>query len=138
MSGMSERADDFERVAPQNPDLLIGAVVDDEKVLRRIDGKREIPYRTAAKRALRDERFLDERAVLAEDLEAIVRAIADVHQSVVCDAYRMHDAELRRRRAIRIVLAGLVFVLHGAAERARQFFARLREITVVGTFAVGT
>jgi hypothetical protein len=63
--------------------------------------------------------FFDERAVLAKYLEAIVGAVAHVHQAIVRDAHGVNNPKLRRWRTIGIVLTGLVFMLHGAAERRR-------------------
>src|SRR5207237_837402 len=70
-------------------------------------------------------------------LQPIVRSIADVDEAVVRDPHGMHDAELRRRRTVGIVLARLVLVLDGAAERARQSLAGVREVRIVRALAVG-
>src|SRR4029453_8270570 len=50
----------------------------------------------------------------------------------------MHNAELRRRRGVRVALAGPVVLLDNAAERARQRLARLLEPVVVRPLAIGT
>ena len=48
----------------------------------------------------------------------------------------MDDAELRSRRAVRIVLAGPVLVLHDTTERSRQRLTRAREEPIVRRVAV--
>ena len=59
---------------------------------------------TVAARVLLDEHFLDQRAVLHEDLDAIVDAIADVHQPVMRQFGAVHRVpELLRWRGGRVV-----------------------------------
>src|SRR6267143_6746337 len=135
-TGAAKRADDLQRLAVEDIDLLIGAVGHDQERLFRIDGKPDVPHRATAERVLRDERFAHERPIFPEDLNPIVRAIAHVNQTIVRNPHGVHDAELRRRRAVRIVLAGFVFVLHGAVERARQTLPRPQKIPIVGLLAV--
>src|ERR1700704_4117279 len=48
----------------------------------------------------------------------------------------MDDSELRRGRAVRIVLAGAVLVLNRAGERSGQLLARAREEPIVGPASV--
>ena len=132
----TEGAHDLERLPVQHVDELIRAVVDEQKLLPRVDGKPHIPDRPAAERVLRNHLLANERAVLHEHLQPIVRAVADVDQSVLRDAHGMHDAELGSGRSVRVVLARLVLVLHGAAERTRQFFAGASEPPIVGPVAV--
>ena len=136
MAGAAEGAHHLQRFAIEDVDLLIRTVGHDEERLIRIDREADVPDRSAAERLLRDEGFLHERPVLAEHLHAIVRAIADVDESVARDPHRVHDAKLRRRRAVRIVLARSVLVLHDASERTGQPLPRALEIPIVGPFAV--
>src|SRR5688500_5831989 len=107
---MARGADHSERVPEPHPDLLVRPVdvVDDQERLRGIAREAEVPLRSATERLFRDERFLDERAVLAKYLQPIVRAIAHVDETVARDAHRVDDAELRRWRAGWIVLTRLV------------------------------
>ncbi len=66
-------------------------------------------------RRLRHDRFLHERAVLAEDLNAVVAAVADVDLSVLRDLDAADGAELLRRRPVRIVRTRI-----GVAGRLRR------------------
>ena len=78
-----------------------------------------------ATRLLRDDRFLDERAVFLEDLDAVARAIADVDRAVLRDRHAGHRAELLGRRRRRIV-GGRVRVFRRRAVRAPVPFVRAR------------
>ncbi len=87
-----------------------------KKLLLRIAREGDVPHRAGTERLLLDERFLDERAVGMEHLDAIVHAIADIQQIVVRKHGAVHRiAELLRGRRVRIVraevgIAGLVAV----------------------------
>ena len=48
-------------------------------------------------------RFLDERAIFPENLDAVVDTIADVHEAVIGNDDAIHPAELFRRRRRRVV-----------------------------------
>src|SRR5262249_44820301 len=78
VSRAPERRDHLERLATQDVDLLVRAVDHDGEPLRGVGREADVPYRSAAEGLLRDERFLDERSVGLEDLQPVVRAIADV------------------------------------------------------------
>src|SRR5262249_60543263 len=119
-----------ERLATQDVDLLVRAVDHDGEPLRGVGREADVPYRSAAEGLLRDERFLDERSVGLEDLQPVVRAIADVDEPVVRNPDGVDDAELRRRRAVRIEQARPGLVLHAAGERPRQDLARARELPI--------
>src|SRR5262245_22168875 len=92
-SARAEAADFRERVALQDDHFLVVAVRDEEISLLRITRQREVPRRSPrrhdaelpadgrAHRVLRDNAFLDELAVLLENLDSIARAIADVHHA---------------------------------------------------------
>src|SRR5688572_9103654 len=84
----AERRYDLERVAPQRVHTVVAAVGEVDVGLRRIGRERDIPRRAAhlAVGELRvHERVLDERPVLAENLNPLVAAIADVDLAVVGD-----------------------------------------------------
>src|SRR4029079_15421673 len=97
----SDAADDVERRAIEDPDFLVVAVGDVELPLVGREG--DVPHRTVAGCGLRDERLLDELAVLLEYLDAVVLAIADVHGPVLRHLHAAHRAELPGRRRARIV-----------------------------------
>src|SRR5262249_18481489 len=99
----AELADDFKRAAPENPHQLVRAVGNNEERLRRIGRKSDIPGGATAERLFRDEHLVQKRAVLPEDLDAVIGAVADVNEAIAGDPHRMNDAELRRRRSGRII-----------------------------------
>ena len=79
-TALAERSDDLQPCAAHNPHLLIPAVGHiDESFVRR---KCEVVHRSRGARVLRNEELFLECAVLAEDLDAVVAAIADIHESV--------------------------------------------------------
>ena len=75
--------------------------------LRRVARERDVEHDAVAERVLRNLRFLHERAVLAEHLNAIVGAVAHIHQPVVGDLRAVHRAEHLGYRRRRIVRAGI-------------------------------
>src|SRR5205814_10245446 len=60
------------------------------------------PDRAAAPRVRRDDELPQERAVLPEDLDAVVRAVADVEETVAREAHAVH----RGAEALHARLAG--------------------------------
>src|SRR5439155_6379591 len=72
-----------ERFAIEDMDLFVRAIRQVEILLLRILRERNVPRRSVALRVLRDEHFLLELAVLREYLDAIVRTIADVDETVL-------------------------------------------------------
>ena len=94
-SAAAERPHRFQRLAPEDPDLLVRAVADVEKLLLRVwrqaDGvdPRQIPAR-------RDHRFLDECAVLLEHLNPVVLAVAYIQQAVTAHHHAVHRGKLLR------------------------------------------
>src|SRR6202789_1474526 len=83
---------------------IVFSIGDIQELLLRIVREGNIPDRPGAQRLLLDERFLDERAIWFENLDAVVDAIADIQQAVVREhgaVYRI--AQLLRGRAVRIV-----------------------------------
>src|SRR6516165_1597015 len=100
----SERTDELSGFAPQRSYLVIHAVGVEQICLLGIDPKVEIPNRPGAQRILFDDELLDEGAVLAEDLNSVVGAIANIDEAVLGDLHAMNRiAELRRRRRCRAV-----------------------------------
>src|SRR5207249_2827728 len=95
-----------------------------------------VPDGAAAERLFRDRGFADEAPILSKHLQSIVGAIADIHQTVVGQAHRVDDPELRRRWTVGIVLARPALVLHGAAKRSREFLAGPGEPRIVRRLAV--
>src|SRR4249920_1140288 len=97
-AAVAKRREHFERAAQQDVDLLVDAVRLVDVGLLRIAREGHVPHRSRSVGLLVDEHFLDERAVLAEHLDAIVHAIAGVHEPVCGHDDAVHRAELLRRR----------------------------------------
>ena len=97
--------------AVQHPDFVVFAVGAQQIALPGIGPDRQVPHRAVAERVLLVEPFLDEAAVLAEHLDAVVDAVADIDQPVIGDLDAMHGiAELLRHRRLGIVGRLLVVV----------------------------
>ena len=77
-AAVAEARENLHRLAQHDVDLLVLAVGEEHVLLLRILRERDVPHRAVAERVGRDEHFLHERAVRLEDLDAIVRAVADV------------------------------------------------------------
>src|SRR5215510_6195152 len=86
VSTASELANNLQRFTAKNPNDLICANRNDQKLLRPVGRNSDIPYRSAAKRLFGDERLSQERSVLLENLSAIVRPIANIDKSIVRDS----------------------------------------------------
>ena len=71
-------------------DLAVGAVGDEDVALLGILRQHEVPYRAVRKRLRLDAEFLHERAVLAEHLDAVVGAVADIDETVVRQPHAVH------------------------------------------------
>jgi len=96
----------FQRLAQHDADLCIAAVGEKDIGLLRVLRERDVPHRTLAEAALREEGFLDELAVRTEHLQPVVHAVADVQQAIVGEIGAVHRvAELLGRRRVRIVAA---------------------------------
>ena len=80
-AAFAEAGHDFERIALDDVDPVVHAVGQIHILLLRILGEGDVPHRAVAQRILRDEGFLDERAVRLEDLNAVVHAVADIQQA---------------------------------------------------------
>src|SRR5207302_9422514 len=103
--GPAEAADDLLGDALDDPHFAVHAVDHVHEALAALGREHEVVHRAVAAR-LSFERVLgDEAAVLAEDLQPVVGAVADVHQAIdLREADAVHRvAELRRRRLRRIV-----------------------------------
>ena len=104
-------ADHAAVVALDDADLVVLAIGAQQVTLFRIRPDRDIPHRAAAERGLLEEPLFDERAVLLEDLDAVVHAVADINQAVIGELDAMHGiSELLRNRRLGIVRRLLVVV----------------------------
>ena len=74
----------------QHPHLVVLAVRGVQMRLRGIGREVEIPGRAGAARLRRHDELTHEGAVLAEDLDAVVRAVAHVEQPVAREAHAVH------------------------------------------------
>src|ERR1700758_1581588 len=91
-------------LAADDADLVVLAVGGQQIGLLRVRPEREVPDRTVAERALLEEPLPHEGAVLLENLDAVVDAVADIDQAVIGDFYAMHGiAELLGDRGLGIV-----------------------------------
>src|SRR5437870_10377377 len=79
----AEFTDHPQRLPLEDVDALIRAVGNDEKRLPRIGREADVPDRPAAEGLTGDHDLADERAILPKNLNAIVRAIADVDEAVL-------------------------------------------------------
>src|SRR5262245_32938577 len=85
-------------------DPVVLAVGDIDKALLRVLREGDVPDRAGGLGVLRQEGFVDVRAVRFEHLDAIVDAVADVEQAVVRQIRAVHRvAELLGRRRGRII-----------------------------------
>jgi hypothetical protein len=90
--------------ADKRAHFVVRAVHVHQEALRRIDPEIEIPHRAREQRLLGDEELLHEGAVLAEDLDAVVGSVADVHQAIFRNLDAVYGVgELLRRRPVRVV-----------------------------------
>ena len=94
----------LERVAQHDVDLLIRAICQEDVLLLRIFGERDVPDRAIAPRILGDEHLLNKRAIRFENLNAVVRPIADIQQVVIGKFGTVNwISEPLRRRIVRLV-----------------------------------
>src|SRR5205085_6787791 len=77
-------------VALQHPDFIVLAVGREQVSLLRVGPDRDIPHRAVAARILLEEPLLHEAAVLLEDLDAVVNAVADIDKAVIAELHAMH------------------------------------------------
>src|SRR2546428_4476642 len=99
--GPAEAADDLLRDALDDPHLAVHAVDHVHVALAALGREHQVVHRAVAARLLLERVLRDEAAVLAEDLQPVVGAVADVYQAI---DLREADAvprisELRRPRA---------------------------------------
>src|SRR6266571_2622928 len=113
----------LQRLAQHDAHFRVAPVRHEDVLLLRVLRERDIPYRSFAEAALREERLLDELAVRPEHLQPVVHAVADVQQVVVGEVGAVHRvAELLGRRRVRIVAAevGVVRLVAVRAPVARH------------------
>src|SRR5918994_3559201 len=101
----AEVADDLKRIAQQRPDAVVRAVRNEEMALRLVVRERGVEDDAVTERVLLYLSFLDERAVLPEDLDTVVRAVADIHEAVCRERCAVHCSEYLRQRRRGIVRA---------------------------------
>src|SRR5467141_3136207 len=65
-----------------------------------------------------------------------VRPVANINEPIVRYSDGMHDAELRGRRAIRLILARPVLMLHRAIEWTWKALARVLEVRIIGLASI--
>ena len=94
----AELADDLEIAAPQDPDLVVGAVGHIEPLLIAIRRQHRNERRARGQRARRDDLLLDELALLIEHLDAVAAPIGDVDHPVARTREAVHGGELLVRR----------------------------------------
>src|SRR5688572_2873361 len=97
-SAVTEGADDFQVAAPQNPDLVIGAVGQVEPLLIVIRRQHRQERRARRARLGGEDLFGDVGALLIEHLEAVATAIRDVDAPVSRARDAMHGRKLLIRR----------------------------------------
>ena len=85
----------------ERADLPVGAVGDEDVALRRVLRQHQVPDRAVLQRLRLDAEFLHEGAVLAEHLDAVVGAVADIDEAVARQAHAVHRVgeRLRQRAA---------------------------------------
>ena len=107
--GRPKRASVALRGAVDDAHLAVHAVDHVDEFLLRVGREHEVVDRAGAARVLLEDVLGDERAVLPENLQPVVGAVADVDEAVLGDADAMHRvAELLRGRLGRIVGRRLV------------------------------
>src|SRR5215472_1621282 len=107
----AEPADHAAILALQNAYLVVLPVGVQQISLLGIGPDREVPRRAIAERVLLKEPLLHEGAVLLEDLDTVLRAVADIDLAVIGNLDTMHGVpELLLRRPLRIIGRLLVVV----------------------------
>jgi len=107
-------------IAPQSPDDVVLAVRDKKKLLILVRGKRELPDRPYAQRLWPHEKLLHKLALLGEDLNTVIHAVANVNKPISRDMDAMNGiAELLVRWRGWIVSAG-IGIIRGIAVGAPQ------------------
>src|SRR5258706_2981139 len=105
-AAVAEIADLLERLAHDDPHLLVLAVGEKHEALLRIFREGDVPGRARSEGLLGIEPFLHELAVRLEYLHAVGLAVAHVDKTVVRALDAVHRvAELLRRRRLRVVVA---------------------------------
>ena len=82
-------SDDFAICAPHNPHFIVAAIDHDEVGLLLVRPEIKVPHRSRES-LWPVEIFLHEGSILAEDLHAVIRAVADINQSVIRDLHAMN------------------------------------------------
>src|SRR5262245_59214092 len=101
---LAETREELQRVAQDHVDLRILAIGEIQVRLLRVARERDVPRGSRSQRLAVIERFLHERSVRLEDLDAVVDSIADVEQAIDREVRAVHRiAELLSGRRLRIV-----------------------------------
>src|SRR5262249_16200559 len=107
--GPAEAAERFLRRAVDDAHLAVHAVDHVDEFLLLVGREYEVVDRAGTARRLLVDVLGDEAAVLAEDLHAVVGAVADIDETIPIDANAMHRiSELLRGRLARIIGRRLV------------------------------
>jgi hypothetical protein len=87
---MPEAADHAAVVALEDADFIVLAVRRQKLGLLRVRPERDVPHRLVAECIPFVKPFRHEGAVLLEDLDAVVDAVADIDQAVIGDPHATH------------------------------------------------
>src|SRR5690348_3566752 len=119
-AAVAEHRQDLERLPVHDVHPFVPAIGEEDVLLLRIAREGDVPYGPVATRSWKDALLLHELAVLAEDLDPVVHAIAYVHETIIGRLGAVHRiAELRREGCVRVVRPH-VRVLGGVPIRAPE------------------
>src|ERR1043166_2395985 len=90
-AAVTELRKNLQRLPVHHVRALFLAVRQEDVLLLRILRERDVPHRAVSPGLWLDDLLLHELAILPEDLNAIVRAIAHIHQSIIRRLGAMED-----------------------------------------------
>src|SRR6266487_5933274 len=109
-SAAAPRGEHLAVLPPERDDLIIRPIGDEDEPLHWIFRQHQVPHRAVGERLRLDPELLHERAVLAEHLDAVVGAVADVDEAVVAQPHTVHRVgKLLGERRLGII--GLLLVV---------------------------
>src|SRR5258706_12142452 len=126
-AGAAEAAEFPAVFAQQDIDLRIRSVGGEDKLLAPVARRHEIGDR-AAQRLRVEKKLAHVSAVAEEHLDAVVRAVAYVHQAVTRAAHTMRIAELLRGLGAGLVCGHLVVARHLAVSAPMPFVRTRRRV----------
>src|SRR5437868_1429770 len=109
-AGPAEAREHLFRRMIDDADFAVHAVDHVDELLRRIGREYEIVDRAVAECRLLEDMLGHERAVFAEDMQAVIRPIADVDQPVLVNADAMHRLPELACWRLRRIVARLLLV----------------------------